>query len=446
MRGLRWQLAWFYLVLAIPALLLVERVAFGWKFEYLLTQLDDGRVQRALQHELENLVTAAGQGARDAELEERLGALVLRLERPRESLQTRAAFVLLELAEHPFQAQLRLPGRGVWRAGGDDRDDAAVQRQWQVVSDVSGQDEPAQLRLRLAVDSPWQLSPSVLSFEWTLAVAYLVLFLFGSAWFLRQRVLRRVQRIGDAAQRWAGGDFSARLSDVSADELGQLADALNRMALDLKALVETRAELARLSARQQVARDLHDTVKQKVFALSLQLEAARSAASPQAAQQGVAEALSLVTEVQTELSEVLLQMRADADQWIDISAPLQRRLQDFARRSGCTVQSDLPSSMALAATHADGVLRIVDEALANVWRHANATRVEVSLARRGVQVSLSIRDNGGGLAADRRDGMGLSNMHVRASELPDGALHVERRETGGTQVDLHFNCAPGVRP
>ena len=102
--------------------------------------------------------------------------------------------------------------------------------------------------------------------------------------------------------------------------------------------------------------------------------------------------------------------------------------------------------MALAATHADGVLRIVDEALANVWRHANATRVEVSLARRGVQVSLSIRDNGGGLAADRRDGMGLSNMHARASELPDGALHVESRETGGTQVDLHFNCAPGVRP
>ena len=150
MRGLRWQLAWFYLVLAIPALLLVERVAFGWKFENLLTQLEDGRVQRALRRELENMVTAAEQGARDAELEERLAALVLRLERPRESLQTGAAFVLLELAEHPFQAQLRLPGRGEWRAGGDDRDEALVQRQWQVAADLPGQVEPAQLRLRLA--------------------------------------------------------------------------------------------------------------------------------------------------------------------------------------------------------------------------------------------------------------------------------------------------------
>ena len=283
-----------------------------------------------------------------------------------------------------------------------------------------------------------------MSFEWTLAVAYLVLFLLGSAWFLRQRVLRRVQRIGDAAQRWAAGDFSARLTDVSADELGQLADALNRMALDLKALVETRAELARLSARQQVARDLHDTVKQKVFALSLQLEAARSAVSPQIAQRGVAEALSLVVEVQTELSEVLLQMRADADQWVDVGAPLQQRLYDFARRSGCTVQSDVPASLALAAPHADALLRIVDEALANVWRHAKATEVEVALLRYGVQVTLSIRDNGDGLAADRREGMGLSNMRARASELPDGALHVEPRESGGTQVTLHFHCAPGA--
>jgi signal transduction histidine kinase len=440
MRGLRWQLAWFYLVLAIPALLVVERAAFGWKFEYLLTQLDDGRVQRALEVELRQLLTAAQAGARDAELEQRLHALVLRLERPRESLQTRAAFVLLELAEHPFQVQFRLPGRGVWQVGGNDHRDAAVQRDWQVTAAVPLHDAEAELRLRLAVASPWQINLSVLSFEWTLAVAYLVLFLFGSAWFLRQRVLQRVARIGDAAQRWAAGDFSARLADASADELGRLADDLNRMALDLAALVETRAELATLSARQQVARDLHDTVKQKVFALSLQLEAARSAVSPQVAHQGVAEALSLVAEVQAELSEVLLELRSDADPWVDVVLPLQQRLQDFARRSECRVDSELVASLPLAAAQADALLRIVDEALANVWRHARATAVEVILSRRGVHVTLIVGDNGCGLTSVRQDGMGLSNMRDRARELPDGALQLASAEAGGTQVRLSFHC------
>lgn len=441
MRGLRWQFAWFYLLLAVPALLVVERVAFGWKFEHLLMQLDDGRVEAALNHELASLSVAAGEGARAEELQERLRALVLRLERPRESLQTRAAFVLLELSDHPFQIELRLPGQGAWQAGASELADTAVRREWRVSERAAAQSGSAELILRLAVPSPWRLNMSMLSFEWTLAVAYLLLFLFGSAWFLRRRVLRRIGRIGEAAQSWAAGDFSARLRDGTSDELGQLADDLNRMALDLKTLVEARAELASLSARQQVARDLHDTVKQKVFALSLQLEAARSKDATAAAP-CLAEALSLVGEVQTELSEVLLQLRSEIQDPQDIVAPLQQRLQDFSRRSGCSVGTRMLDHLWLSSVQADALLRIADEAVANIWRHAQASRVTVTLELVGTQVCLRIVDNGRGLQGDNAEGMGLSNMRNRAAALSNGDLRVMRVAEGGTCVELRFQTDP----
>lgn len=430
-RGLRLQLTLFYIALSVPALLLIEQVMLGVQFQRCLAELDDGRVQRVLTRESEALAQALARGIAQPEVDQRLRRFVLELERPRESLGTRAAYVLLELAPHPFAVSLLAAGA----PAGDPPVDGMVHRRWSAPLP----DQAGTLVLDLAVPSPWDPFRRTPSFEWPIAVAYLALFLVGSAWFLRRRVLTRIARIDAAAQSWARGDFAPHLVDRSSDELGQLAADLNRMAADLKALFATRAQLATLEERRRLARDLHDTVKQKVFALSLQLAAARVDGGDGARQQQrLSEAAALVEEIQRELGDQLRELREDAGAAEDLVPELQRRLEDFARRSGLAVQPSLPAQLNLKPAQTETVLRIVDEALANAWRHSGATTVRVDLCRSGPWVELTITDDGRGGARETPLGMGIANMRQRAAGLPGGEFALDSHEDDGTRLRTRF--------
>lgn len=433
-KGLRLQLAFFYLLISIPALVLVEQTVLAFEFQRCVQELDDGRVQRRLQAEADQLGAALAAGIATSELDQRLRRFVLELERPRESLGTEAAYVLLELAAHPFTALLVPADNAVTEPALPA--DNLVRRRWQAPLIAGSQ----ALRLELAVPSPWQHLNRKLSFEWPIAVAYLTLFLVGSAWFLGRRVLVRVERMGWAARAWARGDFQPHLADDSGDELGQVARDLDRMAADLKALFAARSQLATLEERRRLARDLHDTVKQKMFALSLQIAAAQQSQHDAARLgQRLVESVSLVEEIQRELSDMLRELREDAGAVEDLIPALQRRLADFGRRSGLKVREELPERLSLAPTEAETVLRIVDEALANAWRHSHSTLVKLTLNAMSTGIVLAVSDDGVGGAADSPTGMGLDNMRQRAGTLPDGKLSIESPPGGGTMVSLRFN-------
>jgi signal transduction histidine kinase len=432
-RGLRLQLTLFYLALSIPALLLLEQSILGFEFQRCVRQLDDGRVDRVLAREAADLDAALVSGIAATEVDQRLRRFVLELERPRESLGTKAAYVLLELTPHPFSAQLDAAS-AVTDLVPDS--EGLITRRWTAPLAHSAQ----MLVLDLRVPSPWQHFGDRLSFEWPIAAFYLVIFLSGSAWFLRQRVLARIARIGAAARSWARGDFAPHLADQSGDELGQLAGDLNRMAADLKALFATRASLATLEERRRLARDLHDTVKQKVFALSLQLAAAHEGgADPARRQLRIKEAIALVEEIQRELADQLRELREDAGAAEDLVPALQRRLEDFSRRSGHPVDSQLPDRLNLPPAHTETILRIVDEALANVWRHGAASQVTVELHAVAARIELRIADDGCGGARESPLGMGMSNMRLRAASLPGAQFAIHSPEGKGTELGLSFD-------
>jgi signal transduction histidine kinase len=429
--GLRLQLTLFYLALSIPALLLIEQTILSSKFQRCLTQLDDGRVDRLLAREAAELAAAFARGVAAPEVDQRLRRLVLELERPRESLGTQAAWVLLELAPHPFVASLM---NGAAAQTTPAAADGMVHRRWTAPLPQRGE----LLVLDLAVPSPWRHFGRSLSFEWPIAVSYLLLFLTGSAWFLRQRVLARIARIDAAAQAWARGDFARHLADDSSDELGQLARDLNQMAASLKALFATRAQLATLEERRRLARDLHDTVKQKVFALSLQLAAAREGNDGVRRQQRLDEAAALVGEIQRELEDQLRELREDAGAAEDLIPALQRRLDDYSRRSGLALDVALPEQLNLTPARTETVLRIVDEALANSWRHSEARRVRVGVRRSDQWIELEIADDGRGGARESALGMGLANMRQRAESLPGASFSIVSPVGGGTLLRLRF--------
>lgn len=436
LRGLRPQLALFYLAVSLPAMLLIEQCVLTLKYQRCLTQLDDGRVDPVLAQEAAALAAALDRSAPAQEIEQRLQRFLLELERPRQSLGTSAAYVLLELADHPFRVELRR-GQDVAAAAGPELSSSAdlYRRQWQ--QPLPGWDGHV-LVMGMAVPQPWTHLGQRFSFEWPMAFAYTLLFLVATAWFLRSRVLRRIERIGSAARAWAGGDFAPTVAESGRDEIAELAQGLNRMAAELQTLVAARAQLASMEERRRLARDLHDTVKQKVFALSLQLAAAQRQASTEQRQACLSDAAMLVDEIQRELGDQLRELREDAGVAEDLVPALRRRADDFRRRSGIAVQLRLPPRMELPPAVVETLLRIVDEAMTNVWRHSGAGTLGLELQAAENSAQLRVSDDGKGGAGDSATGMGLANMRLRALSLPGGSIHIRSAAGQGTTLELGF--------
>jgi signal transduction histidine kinase len=287
---------------------------------------------------------------------------------------------------------------------------------------------------------PWRHLLVDSSFESPTVFAFLIVFGIASSIFLAWWVTRRLNRVARAATAWSRGDFSDRIGDGSRDELGGLSALLDRMALDLRGLMRSRAQLATLAERQRLARDLHDTVKQKAFALNLQLATARRVLGDTPGADRLDQAQRLTQQIQQELAQILDELRA-SDTDLPFTERVRARAIDWSHTSGLApafAMDDLPP---LTTAQEEALLRIVDEALANVLRHAGATRIEIALRREADRVRLAIVDNGRGIVADHVSGMGLSNMRGRAEALPGGRFELDAPPGQGTRVVVSFVVA-----
>src|SRR5262249_16181557 len=126
-------------------------------------------------------------------------------------------------------------------------------------------------------------------------------------------LLRRLQRLVTCTTRFADGDYSQRVQVSRRDEVGQLETHFNRMAGQLAERIAEQERLAednaRLAERNRIARDLHDSVKQQLFAVSMQLGTALTMfeRQPDTAHQHLLEADSLAHHVQQELTVLIQQ-------------------------------------------------------------------------------------------------------------------------------------------
>lgn len=467
-RGLMTRLALFYAVLALIALVLVKWTLLLSEFSELKDEIARGSLLTGMSAEALDLSqdfdTTTAPSARS--LEHALESFLLHLERPRDRLGNEPSFIMTELAAQPLAAAIldpngtllaSAPRDGRWQA----QIAAAGDPLWQKLSAsdapllIASEDSPRLLRryatpirdsahvlrgvlvLELRLPVPWRSLSFDWNFEWPILIAYLLLFGLGSALFLSRYVTRRLNRIASAAHAWSGGDFSEIIQDQSADELGVLARDLNRMASELRALVQTRARLASIEERQRLARDLHDTVKQKAFALQMQLAAAARHAEP-GDRTRIEEARRITEEIQRELMLILDEMRLpenSAGTAVTLEAQIAERSDAWARRSGIALHRLIDDARAISAAHDEAVLRIIDEALANVWRHSHASEARLSLQREESQFTLRIIDNGRGGAAERSAGMGIRNMRERSAALPGGRFALSSTD-GGTTITV----------
>lgn len=273
------------------------------------------------------------------------------------------------------------------------------------------------------------------------AIALTLLFgalgtLFGYAW--ARWLTGRLRILTDAVEAWGRGDLDVVADDPSPDELGEHARQLNRMAEELRALLQARAALAAAEERQRLARDLHDAVKQEIFAVAMQLGAARTLwdRDPALARSYLGEAEQLARQAQGELTALIQELRPAALADKGLGAALGAWLRDWSRRTGVAVEEHLPGDRALPMEVEQAVFRVAQEALANVARHSAAQNVRVTLAFPDDALILTIEDDGHGfdIESARSKGIGLTSMRERIEAI-GGTFHLESA-AGGTRLDL----------
>ncbi len=266
--------------------------------------------------------------------------------------------------------------------------------------------------------------------------------LFG---FLTARGLtRRLQALAHAADAWGQGDFSATVDSAATDEIGQLTRQLNQMAEQLRDLLEARQQLAAAEERNRLARDLHDSVKQQVFAATMTLGAAEALweRDPEAAREKVAEAQALVQASQKELKHLIYELRPIALEGRSLTDAIREQVDEWSRQNGIAAAFHIKGEQHGSLAVEQALFRVLQEALANVGKHSGAKNVTLSLIWGADAATLTVADDGCGFdcAAAQGRGMGLQSMRERVEAL-GGAFRVESSQGKGTlitaRVPLH---------
>lgn len=206
-------------------------------------------------------------------------------------------------------------------------------------------------------------------------------------------------------------------------------------------------EQARLSAtlaeRNRLARELHDTIAQGLTAVTMQLEAAgRSfARDPARARARIGRAHELARDTLDDVRRSVWTLAAPLVDGAGLSAALNDLTQRFAERTGLAAcYQHNGSTPTLDHAAAAQVLRIVQETLQNVEKHAHAQRVLVMSDNDAQGLRVQVRDDGVGFAPEAapttaNGGFGLLSLRERA-RLAGGTLRVESAPGTGTQITV----------
>jgi signal transduction histidine kinase len=204
-------------------------------------------------------------------------------------------------------------------------------------------------------------------------------------------------------------------------------------------------EAARLEERARLARDLHDAVKQQLFAIqtSAATAQARFASDAGGAQSALEQVRTSARDAMTEMEAMIEQLQAAPMENAGLVASLRQQCEALALRTGAEVTFDagtLPPSAALPPGTQQALLRAAQEALANVARHARAQHVVVRLGLVGDNFGLTIRDDGAGFEPmTRQAGMGTNNMKARVCEV-SGTFLLQSQPGRGTTVGFSVPC------
>lgn len=218
------------------------------------------------------------------------------------------------------------------------------------------------------------------------------------------------------------------------------------LAMENARLSERSRELSIVEERNRLARDLHDSLVQKLFGVVLAAKSASTLLERDAddARAQVDRLGELAQDAISELRSLVFQLRPVAIETEGLAEALRKHVDVLRRVHSTTVSLDLSGTPRLRPGVDDEVFRIAQEALHNALRHSRAARIDVRLEENGHGLALSVSDDGVGFdpgaPALRARRLGLTSMEERAREL-GGRLEIDSAPGAGTNVRLEMGPA-----
>jgi signal transduction histidine kinase len=196
--------------------------------------------------------------------------------------------------------------------------------------------------------------------------------------------------------------------------------------------------LSGVAERARLAREIHDGLAQDLWLAKL--TASKLARHLISDPEGLALCEEVLRSIDSGLAEArtaVLAMRPDTESALTLSELVERQAEEFSDRFGIRVDCHVENGQPIPSRVSIEILRVLQEALNNVRKHAHARRIVVRLEHRRVSLVLSVRDDGVGFdrAAVGR-GYGRQSMHERAQSI-GARLHIASTRGRGTTVSLH---------
>jgi len=273
---------------------------------------------------------------------------------------------------------------------------------------------------------------------------------------VRRRFIRPIESLVSATRSLTRGERGIRVDSQSRDEFDDLAIAFNEMAQQLDSQFDSiRAAEARLrelarqlrdsqeEERKRVAREVHDVLGGNLTAIALSVaRLGRDRSRPEDREQILASLNGLVNDTIRSTRQLAGSLRPAVLDRFGFMEALRALADNFSERSGIECECDLRVSAnpQLSESAAINSIRIVEEALTNVTKHAGATRVRIGVSGNETRPVITVADDGRGFDPDSPragQGLGLLSMSERAMDI-GASLDIRSAKGQGTTVTLSY--------
>lgn len=267
---------------------------------------------------------------------------------------------------------------------------------------------------------------------------------------LRATITRPLKQVLRAVRKVNSGNFNVQVPVAYQDEIGLLTTNFNTMTATLRQakirLEEYTRVLGELYNNQQkvqeqtlnhVSQEIHDNVGQLLSLVRMQLN--------QVAEKGGAEN-KLIIDAQDNIGRAMRDLRdmargmsSDRIKLLGLFGSVEQEAQRIQRTGACEVNTHCEGSIQSLDHQREIILfRVIQESLQNVFKHAKASRIDISFHYQPHLLKIQVIDNGEGFVPEKKQkgsGLGLMNMQHRV-QLAGGELSLETKEGEGTKVSI----------
>lgn len=290
---------------------------------------------------------------------------------------------------------------------------------------------------------------------WLYYVAGILIFTVVIGYIAGQRIQRRIDLLHLSMLQVAKGNLSVRIPETTDGTFAGIYSEFNTMTETVENKMrllqqlgeqevtskEQAAEKAVLEERRRLARDLHDTVSQQLFAVHMAASSLPKILESRPDQGTVVmdQLIQMSNTAQKQMRALIAQLRPMELVGKSLAEALDQWFPDYCRQNGLKGVKDMDLQGNLSEAIEHQLFLIIQEAMANIVKHSGARLVSLSLQESDHQVALSVSDDGQGFSSSvqKQGSYGLTTMKERAEKL-GGQAEIISKQGAGTTIRVHI--------